>query len=59
MKRTIFKAALATVALAAMGTAPLALAQDKGSIGISMPTKSSSRWIADGDNMVKVLKERG
>ncbi len=24
-----------------------------------MPTKSSARWIADGDNMVKVLKERG
>ncbi len=59
MKRTIFKTVLATVALAAMGAAPLALAQDKGSIGISMPTKSSARWIADGDNMVKVLKERG
>ncbi len=26
---------------------------------ISMPTKSSARWIADGDNMVKVLKEHG
>ena len=38
MKRTIFKTVLATVALAAMGAAPLALAQDKGSIGISMPT---------------------
>lgn len=24
-----------------------------------MPTKSSARWIADGDNIVKVLKERG
>jgi putative multiple sugar transport system substrate-binding protein len=36
-----------------------ASAQDKGTIGISMPTKSSARWIADGDNMVKVLKERG
>ena len=24
-----------------------------------MPTKSSARWIADGDNMVKVLKEKG
>ena len=59
MKRILFKTVLATVALAAMGAAPLALAQDKGSIGISMPTKSSSRWIADGDNMVKVLKERG
>ncbi|MDR3376142.1 MAG: sugar ABC transporter substrate-binding protein [Ancalomicrobiaceae bacterium] len=34
-------------------------AADKGTVGISMPTKSSARWIADGDNMVKVLKEKG
>ena len=38
---------------------PYASAQTKGPIGISMPTKSSMRWIADGDNMVKVFKERG
>jgi putative multiple sugar transport system substrate-binding protein len=38
---------------------PLASAQGKGTIGISMPTKSSARWIDDGNNMVKVLKERG
>ncbi|MGS0743353.1 multiple monosaccharide ABC transporter substrate-binding protein [Glaciimonas sp. GG7] len=36
-----------------------ASAQDKGTVGISMPTKSSARWIADGDNMVKVFKEKG
>ncbi|WP_407643962.1 multiple monosaccharide ABC transporter substrate-binding protein [Dongia deserti] len=36
-----------------------AMAQDKGTIGISMPTKSSARWIADGDNMVKVFTELG
>jgi putative multiple sugar transport system substrate-binding protein len=34
-------------------------AQTKPTVGIAMPTKSSARWIADGDNMVKVLKERG
>jgi putative multiple sugar transport system substrate-binding protein len=28
-------------------------------VGISMPTKSSARWIADGDNMVKVLQGLG
>ena len=48
---------------AALGAALLfsaaASAQDKGTIGISMPTKSSARWIADGDNMVKVLRDRG
>jgi putative multiple sugar transport system substrate-binding protein len=36
-----------------------AVAQDKGTIGVSMPTKSSARWISDGDSMVKVLKEKG
>src|SRR5262245_56273979 len=36
-----------------------AMAQDKGTVGISMPTKSSARWIADGDNMVKVFTEMG
>jgi putative multiple sugar transport system substrate-binding protein len=35
------------------------LAQNKGTIGIAMPTKSSARWIADGDNMVKVLQAKG
>lgn len=34
-------------------------AQTKGLVGISMPTKSSARWIADGNNMVKVFKEKG
>ncbi|MCX5168816.1 multiple monosaccharide ABC transporter substrate-binding protein [Streptomyces antibioticus] len=38
--------------------------EDKGSskggtIGIAMPTKSSERWIADGDNVVKDLKSKG
>ncbi|MBE0588991.1 MAG: sugar-binding protein [Hydrogenophaga sp.] len=57
MKRATLKTLLAALALGAVGAS--ALAQDKGSIGISMPTKSSARWIADGDNMVKVLKDRG
>ncbi len=34
-------------------------AQDKGPIAISMPTKSSARWIADGANMVKYFQEKG
>ena len=37
----------------------LAFAQDKGTVGISMPTKSSARWIADGDNMVKQFSAAG
>lgn len=38
---------------------PQALAQEKGTIGISMPTKSSARWISDGDSMVKYFNEKG
>ncbi|MER7834469.1 multiple monosaccharide ABC transporter substrate-binding protein [Streptomyces sp. NPDC096040] len=30
-----------------------------GTIGIAMPTKSSERWIADGNNVVKNLKSKG
>ena len=29
------------------------------SIGISMPTKSSSRWISDGESMVQFFEEKG
>lgn len=36
-----------------------ARAQSKGLVAIAMPTKVSARWIADGDNIVKVLKSRG
>lgn len=50
------------IAALAIGAAALiapAVAQDKGTIGISMPTKSSARWIADGDNMVKEFEGKG
>ncbi|OEJ28147.1 sugar ABC transporter substrate-binding protein [Streptomyces agglomeratus] len=30
-----------------------------GTIGIAMPTKSSERWIADGDNMVEQFEKLG
>ena len=50
--------ALGATALAAILAVP-AYAQDKGTIGISMPTKSSARWIADGDNMVRQFEEAG
>src|SRR5689334_17429961 len=52
-----------SLALAAAGLAASlpsgAVAQEKGTIGIAMPTKSSARWIDDGNNMVKALKEKG
>jgi putative multiple sugar transport system substrate-binding protein len=36
-----------------------AMAQGKGLIGISMPTKSSTRWISDGESMVKEFTALG
>src|SRR5215468_4147323 len=50
---------LAAAAAGLIAVAPVAMAQDKGLIGISMPTKSSSRWISDGESMVKYFKEKG
>jgi putative multiple sugar transport system substrate-binding protein len=51
--------ALVVAAFAAMASGGSAFAQAKPTIGIAMPTKSSARWIDDGNNIVKVLKERG
>ena len=42
--------------IAAAGTA---FAGEKGIIGISMPTKSSTRWISDGESMVKEFTALG
>ena len=51
---------IAGVAAAGVGAALRpARAQGKGLVAIAMPTKVSARWIADGDNIVKVLKSRG
>ena len=50
------------IASAAMGIVLMtggAWAQDKGLVGIAMPTKSSARWIDDGNNMVKELQAAG
>ena len=49
-----------TAASAAPASAPAASAAGAGGlVGIAMPTKSSARWIADGDNLVKSLTELG
>ena len=49
---------LATATAIAL-TSSWAMAQDKGLIGISMPTKSSTRWISDGESMVKEFTAKG
>ena len=49
---------LATAAAIALSSS-WAMAQDKGIVGISMPTKSSTRWISDGESMVKEFTAKG
>ncbi len=54
------RALLALGVAASLLTMPqFASAQDKGTVGIAMPTKSSARWIGDGDAMVKQFTEAG
>jgi putative multiple sugar transport system substrate-binding protein len=51
--------AISTAALVATSLVTPAAAQSKGMVGIAMPTKSSARWIADGQNMVETVKKQG
>ena len=53
------KALATAVAMGVFAFAATAHAADKGTVGIAMPTKSSARWIADGDNIVKTLQAAG
>ncbi|WP_349435257.1 multiple monosaccharide ABC transporter substrate-binding protein [Pararhizobium sp. A13] len=50
---------LAAAALSVASFVVPAVAQDKGTVGISMPTKTSTRWISDGETMEKLFKESG
>ena len=49
---------LAAFMLGLLPGAP-ASAQQGVMVGISMPTKASARWIADGNDLVRVLKAKG
>mgnify|MGYP003775618035 FL=1 len=45
--------------LAACGSKSSSGDGEKGYVGIAMPTKSSERWVHDGDNMVKEFEKLG
>lgn len=49
----------ATAAATSTAAASDCTPQEKGTIGVAMPTKSSQRWIQDGDNIKKQLEEQG
>ena len=50
---------LAAAAISVASFAVPAFAQDKGMVGISMPTKTSTRWISDGETMEKLFQDAG
>jgi putative multiple sugar transport system substrate-binding protein len=55
----LFKTLAALAVAGAVSLAGVAVAQDKGAIGIAMPTKSSLRWINDGDALKAALESKG
>ena len=55
----VMKAALAAALVATCLNGAPAIAQDRGFIGIAMPTQSSARWISDGNSMVEQFQEAG
>ena len=57
-KRTFTGLVLGATALAGLAVAP-AMAASGDMIGVAMPTKSSARWIDDGNNIVAQLKAKG
>lgn len=55
----IIRTLIAALAVGLAATTYSAQAQDKGTVGIAMPTKSSLRWISDGNELVKALQAAG
>ncbi|WP_181409889.1 multiple monosaccharide ABC transporter substrate-binding protein [Martelella alba] len=56
MRRMISALAVAAVAAASFAVPVFAAGE---TVGIAMPTKSSSRWISDGESMVKQFQDAG
>ena len=52
-------ATVLAVGAMALTASTAAFAQDKGQIGIAMPTQSSLRWISDGNELKAALEEKG
>lgn len=53
------KVLMVSAALAMVAFSTISVAADKGYVGISMPTKSSARWISDGNSMVEQFEAAG
>nr|CBA30592.1 Multiple sugar-binding periplasmic receptor chvE [Curvibacter putative symbiont of Hydra magnipapillata] len=58
-RRTTLKVLAVSLAMGLAFGTTVAQAQDKGLVGVAMPTKSSTRWISDGNSMVAALAAKG
>jgi len=56
---TLAAALLTTAGCSANDDDAVASSADRGTVGVALPTKTSTRWIADGDNMVKQFELLG
>ncbi|GAB2185209.1 multiple monosaccharide ABC transporter substrate-binding protein [Roseibium sp. LAB1] len=59
VSKALVAVAAAATLMSGVALTGAAMAQDKGSIGIAMPTKSSARWISDGNSMVEQFTAAG
>ncbi|SDK19238.1 multiple monosaccharide ABC transporter substrate-binding protein [Sediminibacillus albus] len=61
MKKLFFAALVLVFILTACGSSGTAGGEGEGdkTVGIAMPTKSSERWVRDGENMVEQFEELG
>ena len=59
VSKALVAVAAAATLMSGVALSGAALAQDKGTIGIAMPTKSSARWISDGNSMVEQFTAAG
>jgi putative multiple sugar transport system substrate-binding protein len=55
----MLKTLIAALAVGFAATTYAAHAEDKGLVGVLMPTKTSQRWINDGNAVKKQLEEKG
>ena len=54
-----FKIIMTAVTVGAIALSGSVFAQDKGKVGIAMPTQSSLRWISDGNELKAALEGKG
>ena len=58
-RRKLLSVLGASLALGGSFMVSQAQAQDKGTVGVAMPTKTSTRWVSDGNSMVTALAAKG